>query len=191
MEKYSEENKMNDDNEFDDINIKTNSNSDWLSLLSQINNKIFTHTSVKDLDCNEEVLLYKNTKVKDMMKNDDNIIDIKIMYGNLSIKELDQVIHNLINWADNKYEEEKEASSSKDLKNQIVFEKLKGTTSDYMNFINRKRNDPLTTDQIHLLRTQIDLNELTIKQISSKFYVSLSVLYKIKELHQILLKEDV
>ena len=25
MEKYSEENKMNDDNEFDDINIKTNS----------------------------------------------------------------------------------------------------------------------------------------------------------------------
>ena len=153
MEKYSEENKMNIDNEFDDININTNSNSYWLSLLSQINNKVFIHTSVKDLDCNEEVLLHKSTKVKDMLKNYDNIIDIKIMYSSLSIKELDRVIHNLINWADNKYEEEKEASSSNDLKNQIVFEKLKGTTSDYINFINRKQNDPFTTDQIHLLRT--------------------------------------
>ena len=143
MEKYSEENKMNEDNKLDDINIKTNSNSDWLSLLSQINNKIFTHTSVKNLDCNEEVLLYKNTKVQDMLKNYGNIIDIKIMYSNLSVKELDQVIHNLINWAENKYEEEKEASSSKDLKNQIVFEKLKGTISDFTHFINRKRNDPL------------------------------------------------
>ena len=68
------------------------------------------------MDCNEDILLYKNTNVNDMLKNYDNIIDIKIMYSNLSIKELDQVTHNLINWADNKYEEEKEASSSKDLK---------------------------------------------------------------------------
>ena len=49
------------------------------------------------MDCNEEVLLYKNTKVKDMLKNYDNIINIKIMHRNLSLKELDQVIHNLIN----------------------------------------------------------------------------------------------
>ena len=40
----------------------------------------------------------------------------------------------------------------------------------------------MTTDQIKILRNQIEHNDLTIRQISSQYYVSLSVLYTIKRM---------
>ena len=121
-------------------------------------------------------------KVKSMLKNFNNIVEMKIMYNNLSLKELNKVILKLLHLTEREHNEQKEESI---VNNTIVpnsFEELKRTTSDYISFTHRKRNEPLTTDQIQFLRSQIEINVLTVKQISSKFYVSPSVLYKIKRM---------
>ena len=49
-----------------------------------------------------------------------------------------------------------------DKEEPIIFEKLK--PSDYINFI--ERNDILTAYQIQFFRSQIELNELSVRQIS-------------------------
>ena len=146
----------------------------------KLTNILFSHTSMADVNYSEELKLQKKIKIKDMMKDYNNITDIKTMYSNFSTSELDQTIFNMLHSTEVEWNKENEESSINELKEPILDKKLLRATSDYINFVDRKRNDPLTTDQVQFLKSQIEVNELSVKQISSKFYVSLSVLYKIK-----------
>ena len=101
-----------------------------------------------------------------MLKNYENIADIRIINSNLFMRELDQEIFN---YYIPPIRGRKIELGIEDQEESIVFEKLK--SSCYINFI--EINCPFTTDQIRFLRSQIELNESLVRRISNKSYVSL------------------
>ena len=133
---------------WEEAKFYTESSSEWQRLLSQINNILFSHTSMADVNYSEELKLQKKIKIKDMMKDYNNITDIKTMYSDFSTSELDQTIFNMLHSTEVEWNKGNEESSINDRKEPILDKKLLRATSDYINFVDRKRNDPLTTDQV-------------------------------------------
>ena len=71
------------------------------------------------------------------------------------MKELNQVILKLLHLTESEHDDQKEELI---VNNTIVlnsFVELKRATSDYIIFTLSKRNEPLTTDQIQIFRSQI------------------------------------
>ena len=149
MEINSDESKKIEKSESINTQPKLINNSELLSFLSLIGDKIFTHQLIINADHSKELKFYKTMKVKSMLKNFNNIVDMKIMYNSLWFKELNQVILKLLHLTENEHDEQKEKSIFNITIVPNSFEELKLKTSDYISFTHCKQNEPLITDQIH------------------------------------------